>query len=285
MRKLLILSLFIVFGSSLKLKPAYRIFDGQKAKSIDYDKMIKGLKDVDVIFFGELHSNSICHWLQLQVLKSMTKEFDKKVVFGAEMFEADDQVILNEYLNDLVKESHLLREAKLWDNYKTDYAPMIHYAKEHDLQVIATNIPRRYASIVARSGFEGLDKIDPTAKRYFAPLPIEVPYEQSSYKEMSGMMGGHGSKKMIDAQAIKDATMAHFISKNLSQGSVFYHINGTFHTKNKEGIVHYLSKLRPELNIATITMVEQNEIKELDEENEGLADFIVAIPNDMIKTY
>lgn len=291
MRNPLLFIFAIAFLLAFKPKPAYQIYTGDKAKSVDYEKMMKGLMDADVVFFGENHNNSICHWLQLQVLKDLAEATGKKVVIGAEMFEADNQLILNEYLAGLIREDHLKKEAKVWDNYTTDYAPMVNFAKESQLPFIATNVPRRYANIVARHGLEGLNKLDDEAKKYIAPLPIEVDYELAGYKEISDMMAGHmggskgGGKKMVDAQAVKDATMAHFISENYTVGDVFYHLNGSFHSKNKEGIISFLTQSNPDLNIVTITVVDQDNIGELEEDNKGLADFIVAIPSDMTKTY
>ncbi len=291
MKNLLILiaSLTIIFA--FKPRPAYQIFTGEKAKSVDFNKMMKGLKDAEIVFFGETHNNSICHWLQLQVLKELGECTGKDVLIGAEMFEADDQLILNEYLAGLIKEDHFKKEAKIWENYDTDYAPLVEFAKDNKLPFIATNIPRRYASIVARFGFEGLEKLESEAKLYIAPLPIDIDYESSSYKEVSGMMGAHmkgnknGGNRMVNAQAIKDATMAHFISKNWTQGHVFYHVNGSFHSKNKEGIISFLKQSNPNLNILTITVVDQEYTDQLEEEHIGLADFVIAIPADMTKTF
>ena len=283
--------LLLFFSGGNRPKPAYQIFTGDKAKHTDFDKMMKGLKDADVIFFGESHNNSICHWLQLQVLKSLGETTGKDVIVGAEMFEADDQLVLNEYLNDIIKEEHLKKEAKVWDNYKTDYAPLVEYAKANELPFIATNIPRRYANLVARNGLESLNDLDEKAKEYMVALPIEVDHELSSYQEMAGMMVGHmghgnvDTENMVNSQAIKDATMAYFIHRNLSDGSVFFHINGSFHTKNHEGIVYYLQKSKPELRVVTITVVDQDDISELMKDNQGLADYVIAIPSDMTKTY
>ena len=64
-----------------------------------------------------------------------------------------------------------------------------------------------------------------------------------------------------------------------------YHINGSFHSRNKEGIVHYARKSNPELSFVTITVVEQDQIHELNEENRSLADYVIAIPSDMTKTF
>jgi len=291
MKNTIFLILLFLLISAKSSKPAYQIFTGEKSKAIDFEKMIKGLNDADVVFFGESHNNSIGHWLELQVLKSLGEINGEKVVIGAEMFETDDQLILNEYLTDIIREEHLNNEAKLWDNYKTDYAPLVDYAKANHLPFIATNIPRRYASLVARNGLKALNELNEQAKKYICPLPIEVDYELPSYKEMADMMAGHmahgniNAVNMVNSQAIKDATMAYFISQNLVKGSVFYHINGAFHTESKEGIIYYLEKSKPGLKIVTITTVDQDNIAELDEENQGLADYIIAIPSDMTKTY
>ena len=65
------------------------------------------------------------------------------------------------------------KESKIWDNYKTDYSPLVEFAKDSSLMFVATNIPRRYASIVYGKGFEGLENLEPEAKGYIAPLPVE----------------------------------------------------------------------------------------------------------------
>lgn len=269
--------------------PAYKIFSGNKSKASSYNKMIKRLKQADVVFFGETHNSSIGHWLELQVLKSLDAKSGKDVVLGLEMFEADDQLVLDKYMTGIINESQFLKDAKIWDNYSTDYAPMVNYAKAKKMPAIATNIPRRHARLVARTGMNSLIELDEEAKKHMAPLPIEIDYELPSYQEMSKMMGGHMGHgmgtNMIDAQAIKDATMAHFISKNLSAEGVFYHINGSFHSKNKEGIIYFLKKSNPELRIISITIVEQDNIDKLEAENQSLADYVIAIPSDMTKTF
>jgi uncharacterized iron-regulated protein len=288
-RTMVLIGAIAIWGA-FDSRPAYRIFNSERGKSVDYDKMIREISEADVVFFGELHNNSMCHWLELQVLKSLATEKNNAVVLGAEMFEADAQLVLDEYLSGQIKEEHLIKEGKVWSNYKTDYAPLVNFAKDNAMPFVATNIPRRYASIVSRDGLTGLDKVDNQAKQFIAPLPVTIDFELPSYKEMAEMMGGqmpsaHGGKSMVEAQAIKDATMAHFISKNLMAGRVFYHINGSFHSKNNEGIIWYLKKSNPELRIRTIAVVEQDSLEEVEEDYLNQADFIMVVPSDMTKTY
>ncbi len=279
---------FILLAFTMN-KPAYLLYNDQ-GKEVKYSKMVNALAKADVILFGELHNNALVHWLQLQVVQDLHNA-GRTVVLGAEMFEADDQLVINEYLERTIEARHLESEAKVWNNYKTDYKPLLDFAMENQIPFAATNIPRRYASLVARQGLAALDSLNAEAKSYIAPLPIKVDMELPGYKNMMGMMGGsssHGgmqAENMVNAQAVKDATMAHFILQNLQENHTFVHFNGSYHSDNFEGIYWYLKEARPDLDIVTITSVEQEDITRWDKELKGRADYIISIPADMTKTY
>jgi uncharacterized iron-regulated protein len=268
-------------------KQAYKIFDAD-GKSVKYKNLLKDAIEADVVFFGELHNNPISHWLQLELTKDVFAGKQSNLVLGAEMFESDNQLILDEYLSGQIKTKNFEDEARLWNNYKTDYKPLVEFAKEKNLPFIATNIPRRYASLVNKKGFEGLDSLSNEAKKWIAPLPVNYDPEVNCYKsmiEMMGGMGGHVTENIPKAQAIKDATMAHFILENRSEGKTFLHYNGSYHSDDFEGIVWWIKQAKPDLNILTITTVEQDTISALSEESFGVADYIIAVPSDMTKTY
>jgi uncharacterized iron-regulated protein len=281
---LLLLSLLIIMASFKNDKPAYQFYT-QEGKAIKYQKMLKTLQEADVVFFGELHNNPICHWLQLELTKDLYLLKNGEVTLGAEMFEKDDQLLLDEYLEGRISQSSFEKEARLWSNYKTDYKPLVEFAKDSGLQFIATNIPRRYASMVYGGGFESLEDLSPEAKGYVAPLPVEYNPELPGYNAMLQMGGGHGGDNLPKAQAIKDATMAYSIAGWAGEGKLFIHYNGTYHSNDFEGILWYLNKYLPGLSIMTISSVEQESIEELEEENLNKANFILAIPANMTKTY
>src|SRR5690606_25570583 len=122
------------------------------------------------------------------------------------------------------------------------------------LKVVATNVPRRYANLVYRKGVSALDSLSQQIQAWMTPLPLEVDYDLSGYKAMMEGMGQHGSgtaRNLVAAQALKDATMAHFIAAHCA-GTLFYHINGAYHTQNQEGIITYLKKIAPDLRTLTI---------------------------------
>jgi uncharacterized iron-regulated protein len=287
-RYLLVMVMFVSFTAMKTGNPAYNLFSN-KDKDTKYKRLLKDAAKADIILFGELHNNPINHWLQLELTKDLHKIFGEDLVLAAEMFEADNQLLLDEYLSGTIRQRNFEAEAKLWNNYSTDYKPLVEFAKENNLKFVASNIPRRYAAVVHQRGFEGLDDLQDEAKRYIAPLPVlydaELPGYKGMLEMMSGMGGGHANSNLPKAQAIKDATMAHFILKNRQPGQVVLHYHGTYHSNNYEGIYWYLKKLDPDLNILTIATVEQDEIDSLEEENSGLADYTICIPASMTKTY
>ena len=280
----LLLCFFLVFQTIgwAQNKIAYQLFT-KEGKKTTYKKLFKEAVTADVVLFGEYHDNSVVHWLQLELTKDLAEKM--KLVLGAEMLEADNQKQLNQYLKGEITQKQFDSTARLWKNYKTDYKPLVDFAKEKKFPFVATNIPRRYASMVFKNGLEELEKLSAEEKNWIAPLPILFDINLPGYQNMMSMQGGHAGDKMPKAQAIKDATMAHFIVQNLQLGTLFIHYNGTYHSDNFEGINWYLKKYKPELKIITIATVEQKDIAKLAKEEYNKADFILVIDEDVTKTY
>ncbi len=321
------LPILFLLGVFSGYMPSYMIYNS-KAQKTDFDDLVEQAKKADLVFFGEEHNNPIDHWLELRLLKALYKAHKENLVMGAEMFEADGQLLIDEYFNNQISKKSFEAEERLWKNYKTDYKPLLEFAKEKKLKLVATDIPRRYAATVARKGLKYLDSLDAQSKSYIADLPVEVNKNLKVYKElqemMSGMGGGHkmteskkkkeiqpssqsdttkaGKEKkaemnemkkmmkshnlshIVEAQAIKDATMAKFILKNMKPGNKFIHFNGSKHSDYHEGIVWYIKQARPDLKILVISSNEQSSLDSLETENKDLGDFIIITPDDMTKT-
>lgn len=263
--------------------PAYVLYTGKGGQS-DFEKLVKATEGKQYIFFGEYHNNPISHWLQFELTASLYANNKASLILGAEMFEADNQYIIDEYLAGLISEKSFMDEVRLWPNYNTDYKPLMEFAKANKLPFIATNIPRRYASMAFKQGVESLKGLSDLAKSYIAPLNTFVfDTTVNCYKEL--LNSDHGGLNMATAQALKDATMAYFIEKNMKPNGVFLHYNGAYHSDNYEGIIHYLKKKVAEDKILTITTVTQADVSELEEEYKDQADFIICVPETMTTTH
>jgi uncharacterized iron-regulated protein len=274
--------LFVCQDLAAQDKRAYVIYNAA-GKKTGYKKMVKKLSGSDIVLFGELHNNPVAHWLEYEVMESLFQT--KPLILGAEMVEADNQGALSDYITGKITAKALDSLARLWPNYKTDYAPLVDFAKTHQLNFIATNIPRRYANLVFKKDFKALDSLSAVEKSWMAPLPIAYDPDLPCYAGMKGMMGGHSSETLPKAQAIKDATMAWFILRNFEQGNLFLHFHGAYHSDNHEGILWYLKKERPDLKYVTISTVSQKNPLKLEQENKNKADFIICVDENMTTTY
>ncbi|WP_158962127.1 ChaN family lipoprotein [Myroides fluvii] len=261
----------------------YQIYNA-KGKKVTYKQMINTLGKSDVVLFGEYHNNSLGHWLQLKVTQSLGEK--RELVLGAEMFEADNQDGLTNYVKGKIAEEEFEKEVRLWNNYKGDYRPLVEYAKQNKLSFVATNVPRRYASLLFKGGMEALDTLKIEEKAWIAPLPFPYDPELPGYKEMLTMFAAdHVNENLPKAQAIKDATMAHFIQTNIEEDKLFVHYNGSYHSNKYEGIFWYLKNDAPQLKVATITMVEADQVEHFEKLNLGLADFILVIDANILKSF
>lgn len=277
------LAAFLTFAFAIAQdKQGYQLFT-KEGKAVTYKKMLGAAGDAEVVFFGEHHDNSLIHWLQFEFTKDLGQKHN--LVLGAEMIEADNQKQLNQYLKGEIDQKAFDSLARLWKNHKTDYKPLVDYAKEKHFPFIATNVPRRYASKVYKGGFEALDALTAEEKLWIAPLPIAYDAKLPGYVKMLEMSGGHGGDNLPKAQALKDATMGYFIAKNSKPGTIFVHYNGTYHSDNFEGINWYLKREKPSLRILTIGAVSQKDVSKLEKEYLNLADFILVVDEDMTKTH
>lgn len=278
----LITFLIVSFSAFGQHKKAYTIFT-QDGIETHYNELKEKVENSDILLFGEQHNSAISHWLQFELTKDLIQT--RTVKLGAEMFERDNQEPLNKFLNDQINQKGLDTLARLWSNYKTDYAPLVILAKENDIEFIATNIPRRYASMVFRNGFEALDTITAEEKGWIAPLPIAFDPELPTYQNILTMMGEHGTPELVKAQAIKYATMAFSILENRVENELFIHYNGAYHSDFYEGILWYLKLTEPDLKYKTISTVTQKDISYLEEEHLGKADFIIVVNENVTTTY
>jgi uncharacterized iron-regulated protein len=263
---------------------AYTLYD-KNGQRITLPQLATAVKTADVVLFGELHNNPIVHWLQLELTKALHTIKQEQLILAAEMFESDDQLIINEYLEGWYSEKNFKQEMKLWNNYETDYKPLLEFAKTNRLFFCASNIPRRYASLVAKRGPASLDSLSKEAKSYIAPLPFPVDTATPGYAALIGMSHGSAAPMhFMHAQASKDATMAHFISEAYMKDFLVLHFNGDYHSKEYGGIYWYLKATHPKWNVVTISTVEAAN-QDYQSDYSKLADYIIVIPENMTKTY
>src|ERR1041384_837663 len=142
----------------------YRIYDAT-GKPATFDQVLAAFDANDVVFVGETHNDRTAHLIEQQLLTGAYTRLPNQqtgaraLTLSLEMFERDVQTVLDEYLNDLITERQFLASSRPWNNYETDYRPLVEFARTHHLPVVAANAPERYVNRVGRLGRESLQAL------------------------------------------------------------------------------------------------------------------------------
>ena len=219
----------------------HRVYDTRHNKFIDFEAFVSRLVKADLVFVGEQHDDPGTHRMELAILEGIARRRDS-VVLALEMFERDVQPLLDRYVSKSVPEDSLLSGGRPWKNYKEDYRPLVELARQKGWPVVASNVPRPLASLVARAGLAGLDTL-PAERRGTAASELQCPedrYYDKFVKEM-GDLSQHGPNpnaadvkervnKMYLAQCVKDETMGESVARSFRPGRLVIHYNGSFHS-------------------------------------------------------
>jgi len=289
LRLFLIITLLILLSGDVKAadtEKLFRIFETEQGEEINLERLISDIKNSDVIFIGEEHNDKIAHFLEFEILKGLYQK-NKNTSLALEFFERDVQLIIDEYVQGLITEEHFLASARPPANYKEAYRPLIEYARQNRLDVVAANAPRRYVNMVTRLGVKSLSRLSPRAKKYLAPLPYALPGGryleklEENAERIEETFAKMQELKEVDNSIIKmrnvlemqetqegdlrfanqglwDATMAYSLAQRFKEkGGPILMINGSFHSDEGLGIVTQLERYLPRVkrNIITIKPV------------------------------
>jgi uncharacterized iron-regulated protein len=271
----------------------FSIYDA-KGNPATLDALLERLQSASVVFIGENHDDPVAHHLEHLLLKRLHEqskrmvELPRPVALAVEMFERDVQDIVDEYLTGLITEAQFKAASRPWKNYDKDYRPMVEYARENKLPVLASNAPRRYVNRVGRLGAASLKDIPDPAKRGLPPLPYagaspaytakftnlmktmhasepkkdppkkDDPKKDEPKKEESKKpVQEHNAARGLEAQSLWDASMAYTIAEFLLRQprAQVVHVNGSFHSEQRMGIPEHLLRYRPGSSLVVVTIV------------------------------
>ena len=257
---------------------AAQFSDATSGKELTAAQLAQKLCKYDVVFFGEYHDQGEIHKAELELLQALHKIKGEQLALSMEMFEADNQTKLDSFLAGSLSEEEFLATSRPWPNYKTDYAPLVNFAKENNLPVVAANVPRFLAAHVAKNNAStaGIEA------QYQGWLPKHTYAPEGAYKDKfyAQMNSPEAPMKLpparlvavYAAQCLKDDKMAESIAafSDVHKKMQLLHINGCFHSDGHLGTAQKLEALRPQLKVAVITPLERKQ-----KGNKPAGDFVV----------
>ena len=237
------------------------------------DAVADALKDYDVVLFGEWHDHPGNHLAEMVLFRTLQARVPK-LALSLEMFERDVQPVLDDYMAGKIGEEALREKGRAWSNYAESYRPLVEYAKERKLPVIAANAPANIVRCVGQEGPEYLTKVTgPKRGQAAAELHLDAGAYRDKFFRFLDEDGSHGTnEKSVDAQGnptpaalksfaaqvTRDDTMAEsivdFVQKN--PGFKVMHLTGDFHVEGHLGTAERIAMRAPNLKIAVITPIE-----------------------------
>lgn len=266
-----------------------RVYDTQKKVWTDFEVMLADAAGADVVFVGEQHDDPNTHRLETAILDGLLRRGLSPVV-SLEMFERDVQGNVNDYLAGRMSEEEMLKASRPWPRYATDYRGLVERARTHGWPVIASNVPRRIASLVAKTGKEAIGQLSAQDRTYVA-ADLQCPHD-NYFDRFVETMGGHPAGNMTKeqqeammeryywSQCVKDETMAEAIAAaaaaRTTPGPVV-HYNGAFHSDFGLGTAERVRRRMIGKRTVVISMLP---VKDLDaispgDEDLGRGDYLV----------
>ncbi len=300
-------------NSVASISPLVDLYDtvwirGEDGTVNTLDQVADDLSRYDVVFFGEFHGHSGIHLAQMKMFRALQQR-NADMTLSLEQFERDTQSLLDQYLAGEIGEKTLQEDGRGWDNYEQSYRPLVEFARDNGLPVLAANAPKQAVICVGKKGLKILDEMPQPDRSWVAEdLHVEEGAYMDKYKGFMSGSSTHGKKqhgtdsddetdkeadekmaKMMEAmvmrsfsaQVTRDDTMAESIARHLqaNPGRRVLHLDGNFHSASHLGTVERLKMRMPELKIAVINPIaaEDNNKPVLSDEDIATGDYIILV--------
>jgi len=159
------------------------------------EQVADDLSRYDVVFFGEFHGHSGIHLAQMQIFRALQQRY-AGMTLSLEQFERDTQPLLDQYLAGEIGEKVLQQDGRGWPNYEQSYRPLVEFAKDNGLPVVAANAPKQAVICISKKGPEFLNEIPmPDRNWVAAELHIDEGAYLDKYTSFIMSSSTHGSDK------------------------------------------------------------------------------------------
>ncbi|MEG3435785.1 ChaN family lipoprotein [Pannus brasiliensis CCIBt3594] len=180
--------------------------------------ILDDLARADIVYIGETHDRAEDHAARFQLVQRLQAK-NPRVAIAFEMFQRPYQVYLDRYVAGTIEETELREKTEYDDRWGFDwefYAPLLRFARENKIPLIALNTPAEITRKVAR---EGLESLTPSEMTYIPPKE-EIKTDNEAYRQMIREVyerhsGGNskGFDRFFLAQVLWDETMADSIAE------------------------------------------------------------------------
>lgn len=187
---------------------------------LQLDQIIPRIADRRVVYVGETHDRYGDHLVQLEIVRKLHQE-NSDIAIGMEFFQQPYQPHLDDYVKGATTEPQMLAATEWYKRWRYDfrlYRPLLDYARQNGIPVIALNAPTETVSRVSKVGFEGLTEEER------AGIPAEIDDSDQAYRHrlhdiymQHGRLSGNSFDRFAQVQLLWDETMAERVANYLAR--------------------------------------------------------------------
>ena len=258
-------------GAAVPIDTPTRVLDPRTLTNME--QLLDAIADRRVVFVGESHDRYEDHLNQLKVIQGL-KARGKEVAIGMEFFQQPYQSVIDAYINGEIDEAAFLRQTEYFDRWRYDYRlyrPILQFAREHRIPVIALNLD---SALTKRVGEVGIDGLDPQER---ARVPAEIDRSDTAYQarvkavfDQHPMPDKKSFERFIEVQLLWDEGMAERAARYLQEHpqQTLVVLAGAGHLEYAQGIPKRLLRRQP---VPAVSLLNANQ-RELDP---AVADYLL----------
>ncbi len=179
--------------------------------TMELDQVVSKISSARVVYVGETHDSYADHLTQLEIIKRLHAE-NPSIAIGMEQFQQPFQDVLDRYIRGELDEKGLIRNSEWMERWRFDYRlyrPILTFARDNRIPVIALNIPKEIVAQVSEKGIDGLSEDE------MKQIPSEIDDSDQEYrKRLKKIYEGHahkgknGFEGFMQVQLLWDESMA-----------------------------------------------------------------------------
>ena len=241
------------------------LVDAATGKSIEAEAFFAALRTKAVVYVGERHDQAAAHAAQYAILRQLHRD-ESSIAVGMEMFQVPFQEPLDEWSAGRIDEAVLRRDTeydKRWGFDFSMYRPLLEYARNRGIEVVALNAPKELAYAVAK---DGIDRLSPELASDLPELDLDDEAHRALFDaefDVGEHAVGDGIDRYYQAQVVWDETMGSRVAETLGRDggpAKMIVLAGRVHVKRGLGVPERAAK-RGAAPYAVVLPVTEKELK------------------------
>jgi len=195
------------------------LVDAASGKAIEAEAFFAALRGKKVVYVGERHDQPSDHAVQYAILRRLHRD-EPSLAIGMEMFQIPFQKVLDKWSAGLIDETVLRRDTeydKRWGFDFSMYRPILEYARNQGIEVVALSVAGEVAYAVAK---HGLDSLSPEQAKALPELDLSNEQHRALF-DAEFDPAEHAVEGAVDryyqAQVLWDETMGARVAETLDR--------------------------------------------------------------------